>query len=97
MLCSSWQGFIASFERSLEHTKHKGSRDCSLQGATVNPNFKYFQVYCLTNFPFRFSAFSCSIQNIRRFPFYDLLQNQNTAFMLAAVSLTPSSKLTLNI
>ena len=51
---SSLQGFITSFERTLEHTKHKGSGNCSLQGATVNPNFKNFWLYCLTNFPFRF-------------------------------------------
>ena len=48
------EGFIASFERIWEHTKHKGRGDCSLHGATVKPSYEYFLSYCLTNSSFRF-------------------------------------------
>ena len=45
------EGFIVSFKRIWEHTKHKGRGGSSLHGAAVKPSSKHFLTYCLTNAP----------------------------------------------
>jgi len=66
-----------------EHSQLTGRGGCSLHGATVKANSKWFLSYCLTNSPFPFFSLSCYCQHICSYTFCWLLYiwSNGTCFM----------------
>jgi len=70
------EGFIASFKRIWEHTKHKCRGGCALHGAAVKPSFNHFLTFCLT-ISFRFLVHTGTV-NISHILFMQIVVNLNT-------------------